>query len=297
MPSCGRLPTADQSSGATLPGVASSQKLVASLLEVTHALAGGGDAQTVAQIIADQLRPVLLLETAGVYRWDAESSMLRLLAAAGDVPLEATVGLARGQGLAGRCLELGQPVDAGDYASWPGALPEAIANGLGSLAVAPAISLGRTFGVVAGARTMPADWPAAELQILGVFANLAGLALGRPAAEVPTAGTLLDTVTGLAGGSILRDRLGQAVLAAGREKQEFAVLALNIQGFRAINEEFGRGFGDAVLAQVGQRLASGLRASDTVARTGADLFVAILPGAGGAVPRGVCKKGHPITIG
>ena len=140
--------------------------------------------------------------------------------------------------------------------------------------------MGRTLGVVAGARTVPAGWPAAELQILAVFANLAGLALGRPAAEVPTAGTLLDTVTGLAGGSILRDRLGQAVLAAGRAKREFAVLALNIAGFSAINEEFGRDFGDAVLAQVGQRLASGLRASDTVARTGSDQFVAILPGAG-----------------
>ncbi|GGY08335.1 EAL domain-containing protein [Massilia dura] len=85
-----------------------------------------------------------------------------------------------------------------------------------------------------------------------------------------------DPLTGLANRLLLRDRLEHAVQAAQRAGEKVAVVLMDLNKFKEINDTMGHSAGDQVLKQVAQRLQSALRESDTVARLGGDEFVLVL---------------------
>jgi diguanylate cyclase (GGDEF)-like protein len=86
----------------------------------------------------------------------------------------------------------------------------------------------------------------------------------------------LDPLTGLANRLLLMDRFQRAVQHARRSRTQFAVLMVDLNKFKAINDTYGHAAGDTVLITVAQRLVSVVRASDTVARLGGDEFVLII---------------------
>jgi diguanylate cyclase (GGDEF)-like protein len=90
---------------------------------------------------------------------------------------------------------------------------------------------------------------------------------------------LHDALTGLANRALVSDRLERAVAYARRTRQGFAVLILDLDGFKAVNDHFGHATGDALLKTTGERLAASVRESDTVARLGGDEFGMVLFGA------------------
>lgn len=85
-----------------------------------------------------------------------------------------------------------------------------------------------------------------------------------------------DSLTQLPNRMLLQDRLEQAILAADRYQQHFALLFIDLDGFKPVNDQFGHALGDAVLREVARRLQDNLRAVDTAARLGGDEFVVIL---------------------
>ncbi|HTX76873.1 MAG TPA: diguanylate cyclase [Terracidiphilus sp.] len=86
-----------------------------------------------------------------------------------------------------------------------------------------------------------------------------------------------DHLTGLANRTLLHERLRQAILLAQSQEQKVAVLLIDIDYFKQINDSLGHADGDVLLAAVGQRLLSSVRESDTVARMGGDEFVIVMP--------------------
>lgn len=86
-----------------------------------------------------------------------------------------------------------------------------------------------------------------------------------------------DLLTGLPNRHLFADRLGQALALARREQKRLAVLLLDVDRFKDVNDRFGHFAGDVVLEEVADRLRGALRDSDTAARIGGDEF-AILPG-------------------
>lgn len=85
-----------------------------------------------------------------------------------------------------------------------------------------------------------------------------------------------DGLTGLANRFLLTDRFQFAVERAKRSGQSFALLMVDLNDFKAINDHHGHVAGDEVLVVTAQRLLSAVRASDTVARIGGDEFVLII---------------------
>lgn len=86
-----------------------------------------------------------------------------------------------------------------------------------------------------------------------------------------------DPLTKLANRLLLNERLTQAIDVASRERTGLAVLCLDLDRFKAVNDQFGHAAGDELLLQVSQRLISLLRPTDTAARLGGDEFAVIVP--------------------
>jgi diguanylate cyclase (GGDEF)-like protein len=86
-----------------------------------------------------------------------------------------------------------------------------------------------------------------------------------------------DALTGLPNRALLRKRSEQAIAAAQRSSAHVALILLDLDGFKEINDTLGHVFGDKLLIEVGLRLGTQLRDADTVARLGGDEFVVLLP--------------------
>src|SRR5665647_561169 len=84
-----------------------------------------------------------------------------------------------------------------------------------------------------------------------------------------------DTLTGLPNRSLLHDRLDQRVSAARSDQKTFAVVKLNLERFRSVNDTLGQHAGDELLRQVARRLKDGLDESDILARLGAGSFAIV----------------------
>jgi diguanylate cyclase (GGDEF)-like protein/PAS domain S-box-containing protein len=86
-----------------------------------------------------------------------------------------------------------------------------------------------------------------------------------------------DFLTGLPNRLLLRDRLAQALAMAGRHSVRVAVMFIDLDGFKQINDTYGHHAGDRLLQLVAQRMENCVRTADTVSRTGGDEFVVLLP--------------------
>ncbi|CAJ0727861.1 MULTISPECIES: putative bifunctional diguanylate cyclase/phosphodiesterase [Ralstonia] len=86
---------------------------------------------------------------------------------------------------------------------------------------------------------------------------------------------LHDNLTKLSNRVLLEDRLTQAIRTADREKRRFAVMFMDLDGFKAVNDVYGHHVGDLLLIDVAQRIGARVRQQDTVARVGGDEFVVL----------------------
>ncbi|AJW44235.1 putative bifunctional diguanylate cyclase/phosphodiesterase [Ralstonia mannitolilytica] len=86
---------------------------------------------------------------------------------------------------------------------------------------------------------------------------------------------LHDNLTKLSNRLLLEDRLNQAIRTAEREKRRFALMFMDLDGFKAVNDVYGHHVGDLLLIDVAQRIVGRVRQQDTVARVGGDEFVVL----------------------
>ncbi|WP_295953408.1 diguanylate cyclase [Rhodoferax sp.] len=86
-----------------------------------------------------------------------------------------------------------------------------------------------------------------------------------------------DTLTGLPNRALFDDRLKQAIVQANRNRGRLALLYVDLDHFKPVNDTLGHAVGDVLLKAVAQRMHDSVRASDTVARIGGDEFVVLLP--------------------
>ncbi|MFM9912756.1 MAG: putative bifunctional diguanylate cyclase/phosphodiesterase, partial [Methylophilaceae bacterium] len=117
----------------------------------------------------------------------------------------------------------------------------------------------------------------AIIATLKIFATRAGAEMERQAAEAEIQHlAFYDSLTNLPNRQLLHDRLQQALLVSDRTKRMGAVLFIDLDNFKTLNDTMGHDMGDLLLQQVAERLNLCVRESDTVARLGGDEFVLLL---------------------
>ncbi len=115
-----------------------------------------------------------------------------------------------------------------------------------------------------------------EMGFLRAVAHILSTALARLRGEERMRHQAVhDPLTGLANRTLFRDHLEQALSRADRAGSRAALLFVDLDNFKQVNDAHGHAFGDAVLVELGQRLRSAVRPSDTVARLGGDEFVVL----------------------
>ncbi|WP_339485944.1 putative bifunctional diguanylate cyclase/phosphodiesterase [Pseudomonas sp. EL_65y_Pfl2_R95] len=113
------------------------------------------------------------------------------------------------------------------------------------------------------------------ISMLDVRTNVLANSLDRAHSELLQL-ALHDNLTKLPNRLLLNDRLEQAINKASRKTHSFAVLFMDLDGFKAVNDVYGHHTGDRLLIKVSQRILETKRAEDTVARLGGDEFVLLI---------------------
>jgi diguanylate cyclase (GGDEF)-like protein/PAS domain S-box-containing protein len=114
-------------------------------------------------------------------------------------------------------------------------------------------------------------------KILGCFAVTTDITEHKLAEERIQRVAHHDSLTGLANRLLFNDRLEQAISLAKRDSRQFALLYLDLDKFKPVNDTLGHSAGDELLQAVAARIRHQVRESDTVARVGGDEFTVILP--------------------
>lgn len=114
--------------------------------------------------------------------------------------------------------------------------------------------------------------------VQGIFINYRDISERKSLEEQLRHSALHDPLTGLANRSLLIDRLEHAMAASARRNEHLAVLFIDLDNFKAVNDLFGHAAGDQLLISAADRIRPCLRSEDTASRMGGDEFVVLLEG-------------------
>lgn len=119
-----------------------------------------------------------------------------------------------------------------------------------------------------------------EEQVIGAVVTFSDITERKRTQEQIWHRANFDSLTSLPNRNLFHDRLNQAIIRADRRSAPLALLFIDLDGFKAVNDNFGHAAGDKLLVEVARRLVACVRDSDTVARLAGDEFTLILPDVG-----------------
>jgi len=219
---------------------------------------------------------------------DADAAVIEL-AEGEDLVYRAVAGMAQSQlgarvrrngSLSGTSLELTQPLICEDAEADPRVDLDACRRvGVRSMVVIPLMHLGETVGVLKASSGLPGRFSEEDARTLGMLSKLVAAAMywaTRYGKDDLFHRATHDELTGLANRALFMDRLRHAVAQVGRLAPPVAVLLVDMDGLKQINDKLGHAVGDAALIELARRLNSAARDTDTVARLGGDEFGVVL---------------------
>lgn len=135
----------------------------------------------------------------------------------------------------------------------------------------------KVVGVMNLARDKTGGFTASELRLLHMLANQASVAIFNASLHQSVSKkAYTDTVTGLANRRSLDEHLEAEIINARRANSSFAVIMMDLDGFKSVNDTFGHDVGDQVLRVVFNVVAAGIRSTDFIARYGGDEITLLL---------------------
>jgi diguanylate cyclase (GGDEF)-like protein len=148
---------------------------------------------------------------------------------------------------------------------------------IGSILGIPLKVGGTVVGVMNLSRSTIGGFSSSELRLLSLLSDQAAVAISNASLhQIVSRQAFTDTLTGLPNRRALDERLEEEVLAARRNNYSFAVIMMDLDGFKAVNDTYGHAIGDDVLRRVFSQMGRGVRTTDFLARYGGDELTLIL---------------------
>jgi diguanylate cyclase (GGDEF)-like protein/PAS domain S-box-containing protein len=264
---------------------------------VTALLAGAKTMDEAAPRIIETICAALGADGGAFWNWDQQGQVLRCHASwsTGTPTMRQFLQWSSQQcfapdsdGLVGRVWGRGEPVWIADIGLEPGILHADIGLKLGLCgAFAFPVGVGSAlYGVLEFYLPHACPYDPALLALTRAIGSQIGQFIARKAAEEEIRQlAFYDPLTSLPNRRLLGDRLQRALAASARSKCHGALLFIDLDNFKTINDTLGHGKGDLLLQQVAARLTSCVRLADTVGRQGGDEFVVMLMDLSDAAPQ------------
>jgi diguanylate cyclase (GGDEF)-like protein len=260
------------------------QRLLEALSFVERMIADRAPLQDILDSIVSGTARLVGAEVVGLRLLDPDvPGVLRVVASHGlsnetfEEVAEGRVGIGAG----GLALAEDRVVVIDGYPDHPSALPSLVRSGVQSAAAAPIRQDGKPVGSLVVASLVPGrTYRQTEREALIAFAEHASLAVSDDARTRHMLHSgLHDDLTGLPNRALFSDRLDQRLVGRRRNRPPAAVLFIDIDALKRINDSLGHVVGDEVLIETARRLTMAVRTEDTVARLGGDEFTVLLDAA------------------
>ena len=257
------------------------QRLLERLSKIQSSIVSRTELHEVLEAIVTGAHELLGDETVGLRLIDQQDpTHLVMVASAGVSPklLREIRRSPLGLGAGGRAAAEDRLVVLEDYASDDHNLPAFASDGIRAALAAPVHEHGEVVGsLVVATHRAGRTYSKAEREMLLAFAEHASLALtDARTVEDAIHQAFHDSLTGLPNRLLLIDRLDHALARAARVNTETAVLFIDLDTFKTVNDSLGHAAGDELLKEAATRLLACVRSSDTAARFGGDEFVVLL---------------------
>jgi diguanylate cyclase (GGDEF)-like protein len=247
------------------------------LAELVRLGATERDPEQAIMLVCGQARSLVGSDYAGVVLIEGDGTRVWRGTSDGRTPVGPIPSRGRGTGPTSRALAAGRPIVLERLDEQPDAsLMHAREGGRTALAV-PFTARGGLKGALhLGWRTDMVPTPT-QVRLAEALAGYAATVLENAGAHAALAHqALYDSLTGLPNRRLFEDRLAQSILASQRDGYPLALLLMDLDRFKDVNDNLGHLAGDRVLQEVARRLRAALRGSDTVCRLGGDEFAMLL---------------------
>jgi diguanylate cyclase (GGDEF)-like protein len=264
--------------------------------QAARSLQGEQQPDVILELAADHLARLVPYDGLAIYQADWDALRFRpLLARSGSEPSYVAGVLGHtfpiGTGITGWALDLGTPQLVNDADAHPAAghLPGTAADDESMLLV-PLVAGDRRLGILTLVRFRTGAFSSAELTTASLIGHM--LAAAWHAAQLyleQAENAITDSLTGLRNSRWLRDSGRRELALAEREQRPLALVMLDLDKFKLVNDSAGHGSGDSVLRAVGRAIQASIRADDVAVRYGGEEFVLLLHQAGLEGPRRVWR--------
>ena len=252
------------------------EKLPAALFEIGKLIGSDLDPGILLSRIAELICQLIDAKACSVMLLDADRKRLLAKAAYGlRTERMHSLSFRVGEGVAGWVVERGEAALIPDVTQDARFVPlPANQTPIASMLCVPLLARGERVGVVTATSERPGAFNGNHLELvrfisMTIALDIENVRLHRVA--------VTDPLTGAYNREFLMQRLPQEIEAAIDRDRSLSIAMIDVDHFKAVNDQYGHGCGDVVLAEVARRLRSAIRAGDLLVRYGGEEFLAVLP--------------------
>jgi diguanylate cyclase (GGDEF)-like protein len=245
------------------------------LFQISRLVASGRELDWVLNEMLEIIQKFSPAGKCAILLLEEETGLLDVRVARGYLDGVVGMSIVPGEGITGRCAESGAVILVDDLLAETRYIP-GISDARSEVAL-PLVAEGRVVGVLNAESTSPAAFSPDAVRLLEIVAHQAATVIQATRWFLETARLAsTDPLTGLANRRRFVQQLALALRRAERYGERLALVVLDLDRFKSVNDEHGHEAGDRLLVEVGRVLSEGLRDTDVVARLGGEEFGALL---------------------
>ena len=273
--------------------IARAQREVAALHELAQVIGASLNLQDTAALVAARLRGIVPFDACAIYAVDEKTGRAEPVFAAGEwAEFFGARGVSVGEGITGWVIANSRAMrDTPPELELAGA-PAEITSQVADVISCPLVREDGAFGAITLHSKTAAAYAEEHLLLLEtVCLHTSGALNNALAHERTRESALTDQLTGLPNARALRLLLEHRLAECRRYEGEIvSVLSIDVDDFKSVNDQFGHGVGDRLLASVAATVKGQLRQMDMLSRFAGDEFLAVMPGASGQVAANVAER-------